>query len=84
MSPRVCYVVLKLNQCYKLEIIQAYATIFQQSGEDNKNFNDEVARAMSILPACFTIMAVDFDATLGKKQNEKEIALGSHGMGEIN
>lgn len=85
-SPRVCYVIFKLNLRYNIEIIQAYASTCQHSyqSKDIESFYDDVAQAMSTYPADFTLLAGDFNAKLGKKQNERETSLGFYAIGERN
>jgi len=84
VSPRVCYVILKLNRRYNIKIIQAYAPTSQHSGEDIRSFYDDVAQAMSSFPAYFTVLAGDLNAKLRKKQTEEETSLGCYEIGERN
>lgn len=84
VSPRVCYVILKLNQRYNIKIIQAYAPTSQHPDEDIESFYDDVNQAMSTFPAYFTVLVGDFNAKLGKKQNDEETSLGCYGVGERN
>jgi len=65
-------------------MIQAYAPTSQHSDKIIESFYDDVAQAISSFPAYFTVLVRDFNAKLGKKQNEEETPLGCHGIGKRN
>lgn len=47
-------------------------------------FYNDINTAMSKVPTYFSIMVGDFNAKLGKKQDESEFSLGQHGIGKRN
>lgn len=84
VSPRVCFLVLKLNQRYSIKIIQVYAPTSTYSDEDLETFYEDIAMAMSKVPTHFTVIVGDFNAKIGRKQDESEFSLGQYGIGERN
>lgn len=84
ISPRVIYMILGLNQKYSLKIIQAYAPTTGHPDEEAESFYEDVARAMLENRTHYMTLIGDFNAKIGCKKDEAEIALGSHGMGVRN
>lgn len=84
ISSRVIYLVIKLNTRYSLKIIQAYAPTSDSDEEDIEVFYEDLNTALHDSPTHYTIMMGDFNAKLGRKQDEAESSLGDHGYGERN
>lgn len=84
ISPRVCFVVIKLNQRYSIKVIQVYAPTSTHTDEEVEMFYDDVAMALSKAPTYFSFITGDFNAKIGKKEDEGEFSLGQHGIGERN
>lgn len=79
VSTRVAYVTLKLNNRYKLKIIQVYAPTTQHPDEEVEDFYDDISVALKDTPTHFTILCGDFNAKLGLKEDEAETSLGNFG-----
>ena len=76
--------VLKLNQRYSIKFIQVCAPTSTHTDEKVEVFYDDVAMALSKVPTYFVFITGDFNAKVGKKQDESEFSLGQHGIGERN
>ena len=77
ISPRVCFVVLKLNQKYIIKFIQAYVPTPTHTDEKVEAFYDDFAMALSKVPTDFSFMAGDFIVKVGKRQDESEFVIGT-------
>lgn len=84
ISSRVIYLVIRLNTRYSLKIIQAYAPTSDSDEEDVEVFYEDLNTALHDSPTHFTIMMGDFNAKLGRKQDEAESSLGAFGYGKRN
>lgn len=84
VSARIIYLSLKLNSRYKMKIIQAYAPTSASEEDEIETFYDELGEALRTRPAHYTLLTGDFNAKLGRKQEESENPLGKYGYGERN
>lgn len=84
LSTRVIYLTLKLNTRYSIKIIQAYAPTSTSEEEEIDTFYDNLNEALKECPAHYTLLIGDFNAKLGRRQDESENPLGNHGYGERN
>ena len=83
VSERVASVTLKLNERYKLKIIQVYAPTCSHSDEEVENFYEDVQKAIDRKRAHFMVIMGDFNAKIGKRV-EQETSIGNHGIGTRN
>ncbi|EFN65839.1 Craniofacial development protein 2, partial [Camponotus floridanus] len=83
VSDRVAYVLLRLNQRYILQIIQAYAPTSTAQDEDIERFYEDLIEARSTEKAHFTIMMGDFNAKIGR-QTMADTNIGMFGLGTRN
>lgn len=51
ISPRVAYIVLKLNSTYRLKLIQVYAPTTTHSNDKMEEFYDHIKRALQEAPS---------------------------------
>ncbi|XP_045466606.1 craniofacial development protein 2-like [Harmonia axyridis] len=79
ISPRVIYVILRLNKRYCMKIIQVYAPTTNQADEEVDLFYDDVSKAWEDQRTHFTFLCEDFNAKVGLKSSDLETALGSFG-----
>lgn len=84
ISPRIIYLVLKINTRYSLKIIQTYAPTTTHSDEETENFYEDLETALHATPTYYTILTGDFNAKMGFKQDHAETAMGKYGYGERN
>lgn len=84
ISPRVIYLILKLNQRYSLKIIQVYAPTTDYDDEMVETFYDDISIAIELDKTYYTIVMGDLNAKLGSKTDEAEFAMGPFGYGERN
>lgn len=84
ISPRVIYLIFKLNSRYNLKIIQAYAPTTTHSDEEVEEFYGDLETALHTTPTYYTVIMGDFNAKMGFKQDEAEVAIGKYGYGERN
>lgn len=84
VSVRVVYVCLKLNNKYSLKIIQAYAPTSTYTNEEVEEFYEDISRAIEENRTQYTMVIGDFNAKLGKREDEAEIAVGPYGFDERN
>ncbi|XP_044759008.1 craniofacial development protein 2-like [Coccinella septempunctata] len=79
ISPRVIYVILRLNKRYNMKFIQVYAPTTKQTDEEMDLFYDDVSKAWEDQRTHFTFLCGDFNAKVGLKSNNSETALGGFG-----
>lgn len=79
ISSRVAYLILKLNDRYKLKIIQVYAPTTDHPDDEVELFYEEISMAFNESPTHFNILCGDFNAKMGTKVAEEETALGNFG-----
>lgn len=84
ISTRVIYLTLKLNTRYSMKVIQAYAPTSTSEEEEIEVFYDNLNEAFRVCPAHYTLLIGDFNAKLGRRQDESENPLGNYGYGERN
>lgn len=84
VSPRVVYLILKLNERYKIKITQAYAPTTTHPDDEVERFYEDVSKAVHEMPTYYNLVIGDFNAKLGHKEDDSEIAMGNHGFGERN
>lgn len=83
VSPRVIYLILKLNKRYNVKIIQVYAPTTDYDDEVVEGFYEDVSTAMQQDKVHYTFLMGDFNAKLGFKADDVETSLGPHGYGEV-
>ncbi|XP_072378445.1 uncharacterized protein [Diabrotica undecimpunctata] len=84
VSSRVVYLILKLNERRSIKIIQVYAPKTSHSNEEIENFYEDINRAIEKDKTRHLILMGDFNAKLGFKGDNAEVAMGSFGYGEQN
>lgn len=80
ISTRVICLVLKFNTRYNIKIIQTYAPTSNHTDEEVEVFYDDIRDALSGQKTHYTILCGDFNAKMGKRLNDAEFSLGSHGL----
>ncbi|KAG7308870.1 hypothetical protein JYU34_006132 [Plutella xylostella] len=84
VSPRVCYIVIRLNNRYSIKLIQVYAPTSKQGTEDDVElFYEDIETAKRENPCHYTIVMGDFNAKIGPPL-ENERSIGQHGLGSRN
>ena len=83
ISDRVIYVCLKINSKYSVKVIQVYAPT---STHDDKVeiFYEDVAKAMDDNRSHYQYIVGDFNAKLGKREEETEISIGNFSYDQRN
>lgn len=84
ISDRVIYVSLKLNEMYSIKVIQAYAPTSTHDDEEVETFYEDVSKAMEENRAHYQILAGDFNAKLGKREDVSESSIGNYGYDQRN
>lgn len=77
ISDRVIYVCLRINSKYSVKVIQAYAPTSTHDDEEVEVFYEDVAKAMEDNRAHYQYIVGDFNAKLGKREEESEISIGN-------
>lgn len=84
ISTRVIYLTMRLNARYKMKIIQAYAPTSASEADELEVFYDNLSEALDRCPTYYTLLIGDFNAKLGRRQDESENPIGNFGYGERN
>ncbi|KAI5706767.1 hypothetical protein M8J75_011119 [Diaphorina citri] len=83
-SSRIARLVLKLNERYKIQIVQAYAPTSTYSDEDVETFYEELKEMYEKGADChFKLVMGDFNAKIGKHK-DGDAVVGKFGVGERN
>jgi endonuclease/exonuclease/phosphatase family metal-dependent hydrolase len=77
ISDRVIYVCLKLNKRYSIKVIQAYAPTSTHDDEEIEMFYEDIAKAMEENRTQFQFLVGDFNAKLGKSEDDSETSIGN-------
>ncbi|XP_011167521.2 craniofacial development protein 2-like [Solenopsis invicta] len=80
---RIIYALLRLNQRYSLQIIQAYAPASAQN-EDIEQFYENLMEARVSEKAHFVIIIGDFNAKIGQRTPIDTAGVGRFGLGTRN
>ena len=83
INERVASVTFKLNERYRLKIVQVYAPTCSHSDEEVEKFYEDIEAIMNRESAHFNVIMGDFNAKIGKK-TAGETALGNHGVDSRN
>ena len=83
INERVAGLIIKLNQRYKVKVIQVYAPTSTHTDEEIENFYEDVETAMKKHNTQFTFVIGDFNAKVGQKV-AGETVLGNFGVGNRN
>lgn len=84
ISDRVAYIIVKISANLKLKIIQVYAPTSKHSEEAVEMFYDQMETAMQRDSTHWNIVMGDFNAKLGKRQENDEEYVGKFGLGYRN
>ena len=71
------YVCLKINSKYNVKVIQAYAPTSTHDDEEVETFYEDVAKAMDDNRSYYQYIVGDFNAKLGKREEESEMSIGN-------
>ena len=77
ISGRVIYVCLKINNKYSVKVIQAYAPTSTHDDEEVEQFYEDVEKAMDEDPSHYQYLIGDFNAKLGKREEEFLLAISA-------
>ena len=77
ISDRVLYVCLKINSMYSVKVIQAYAPTSTHDDEEVETFYEDIAKAMDENRSQYQYLVGDFNAKLGKREEDSEVSVGS-------
>lgn len=67
-----------------MKIIQAYAPTSASEEDELEVFYDNLNEALDRCPTYYTLLIGDFNAKLGRRQDESENPIGNFGYGERN
>ena len=84
INERIAELTLKINQRYKLKIIQVYAPTTSHDDQEIIEIYREIENLLKENKTYFTIIMGDFNAKIGKKEDNKETAMGNFGIGDRN
>lgn len=77
ISDRVIYVSLKINNRYSVKLIQVYAPTSTHDDEEVERFYEDVEKALNENPSHYQYLIGDFNAKLGKREEDSEVSIGS-------
>ena len=77
ISDRVIYVCLKINNKYSVKVIQAYAPTSTHDNEEVEAFYEDVEKAIGENRSHYQYIVGDFNAKLGKREEENEVSIGN-------
>jgi endonuclease/exonuclease/phosphatase family metal-dependent hydrolase len=84
ISDRVIYVCLKLNSKYSIKLIQAYAPTSTHDDEEVETFYEDISKAMEENRTHYLFILGDFNAKLGKREEDSEISIGNFSYDQRN
>ena len=84
ISDRVIYVCLKINSKYSIKVIQAYAPTSTHDDEEVETFYEDVEKAMVENRTHYQFIVGDFNAKLGKREEESETSIGNFSFDQRN
>jgi hypothetical protein len=73
----VIYVCLKINSRYTVKVIQVYAPTSTHDDDEVEQFYEDVEKAMDENPSHYQYLIGDFNAKLGKREEDSEVSIGS-------
>ena len=84
LSNRVAYIKLNVSNHCDIKIIQVCAPTTSYEDEIVEHFYEEITTAIQTDPCQYTLVIGDFNAKLGKKEEDSENRIGNFGLGERN
>ncbi|XP_041471252.1 craniofacial development protein 2-like [Lytechinus variegatus] len=83
-SDRVSQIILKISKKQTMKIIQVYLPTSSHADEEVDMVYEEIAKLLDEDKANFTIVMGDFNAKVGKREDNSEMMLGKFGIGTRN
>ncbi|XP_041472578.1 uncharacterized protein LOC121421843 [Lytechinus variegatus] len=83
-SDRVSQIILKISKKQTMKIIQVYLPTSSHADEEVDMVYEEIAELLDEDKANFTIVMGDFNAKVGKREDNSEMMLGKFGIGTRN
>ena len=84
ISDRVIYVCLKINSKYSIKVIQAYAPTSTHDDEEVETFYEDIEKALDENRSYFQYIVGDFNAKIGKREEESETSIGKFSYDQRN
>jgi len=84
ISDRVMYVCMKVNSKYSIKVIQAYAPTSTHDDEEVETFYEDITTAIDENRSHYQYLVGDFNAKLGKREEESEISIGKFSYDQRN
>ncbi|XP_072043116.1 craniofacial development protein 2-like [Amphiura filiformis] len=81
---RIAQIIIQLTERYRLQIIQVYAPTTNHDEEEVIELYEEVYKLIEEEKTHFKIVMGDFNAQVGKKDDEKETSVGNFGYKKRN
>jgi exonuclease III len=84
INERIAQLTLKINQRYKMKIIQVYAPRTSYEDQEVIEIYQQIENLLKDEKTYFTIIMGDFNAKIGKKEDSKETAMANFGIRDRN
>lgn len=83
-SHRIIYIIIKISSKYSLKVIQVYAPTSEYDDEEVESLYEELTMSIQENHTQYTLVIGDFNAKVGKKEEETETCIGDFGIDDRN
>lgn len=84
VNDRIATMTLKINERYQMQITQVYAPTTDHEDEEIEEFYEALSHAIERSKSHYKIVMGDFNAKVGLQEQQEEMTVGKHGLGERN